>query len=164
MKAVILGSAKLQHRIIRMLRAFGIRNRTPLRILSKDSCSEVARLAGCWILDSSPKTSAFIAQGVGVSGDRNLKHDLLVVQSFNHGYRVIDPTVWQKFPLKRNIEMGATPSLKEVFAFLHEKYGGRWHISEEIKTKNYPSVERTKLTGMIRDNVREVERRWFATY
>lgn len=42
---------KLQYKIIKLLK----RKNKPLYLLAEDNCSELSRLAGCWVLEKKSK-------------------------------------------------------------------------------------------------------------
>ena len=81
---------QLQNKILILLR----QKNKPLYLFAKDNCSEVARLAGCWILEKMPTAQVFIAKGDRIMGRKNKSHDVILVNN-KEGIHIIDPTVWQ---------------------------------------------------------------------
>ncbi|MEK7535734.1 MAG: hypothetical protein AAB590_01830 [Patescibacteria group bacterium] len=100
-----------------------------LRIATKDQCSEVARLVGCWILNECPGCEVQVWKGE-LSGE--LAHDILVVKIDNLLY-LTDPTIWQIFPESESIFVGSGQNALEVINLLTVKYGGTWGMSEVMK-------------------------------
>lgn len=98
--------------------------------LSRDCCSEMARLVGSWIKDSQKFDKLYILKGRELR-DNSRSHDVVAILQ-NTKITVIDPTVWQFFPDK-NIFVGEFGCLEDAFSQLSKIYGGRWEFSEQMK-------------------------------
>lgn len=120
---------KNQEKLIRILRGFD--NKKPLSFLVQDSCSEISRLFGCWLLDDLPISKIDVLKGEGVFNDKNIAHDLLLV-NYNDTFYLVDPTVWQFHKNKKNILVKKEKSLNKCFDYLNKTYGGVWSVSENI--------------------------------
>ncbi len=121
---------QLQNKIVALLR----QKNKPLYLLAEDNCSEVARLAGCWILEKMPDAKIFIAKGDRIMGGKNKSHDVILVDS-KKGVHIIDPTVWQFFKNKRSIAITMTETVESALYALEKIYKGKWKISEKINKK-----------------------------
>ncbi len=123
----------------------GYNGRVPLYILTKDSCSEIARLLGSWIKQGFPRTKIYIYKGK-VKGQL---HDLLLVEE-NRVY-VIDPTIWQFLKNKKSILVATANSIVGAIAEVRGYYGGKWKLSEYIH--GYSAAEIKKLKKVLRKNL-----------
>ena len=110
---------------------------------SKDRCSEIARLVGCWIIKDYPDTEISILKG---EFSNDMAHDILVVK-YAHNIYVLDPTVWQIFPESGTIVVCTVNSITEAIAFVTNKYGGVWKVFELLKTCS--QEEEQKLLGIV---------------
>lgn len=119
---------KIQTRVTSLLKSFS----SNLARASKDRCSEVARLVGCWIYKDYPAAQVAVLKG---EFSDNTAHDILLVEYLDKVY-VIDPTIWQIFPESETIVVCRLNSTKEAIAFVTNKYGGTWKMSEIIKDCN----------------------------
>ena len=99
--------------------------------MSKDSCSELARLTGYWFLRKLPNARIYVLKG---QISKNVFHDIIGVKTGAKVY-LIDPTVWQFFLRKKNIFIKMTSSLDTALAHAAKVYGGKWVLSEKL-TKN----------------------------
>lgn len=131
---------QIQKRVIALLR-----NNTnkPLYIASIDTCSEMARLAGCWISKKLPQAKIFILKGKNIQNTKR-SHDILAIE-FNENIDLIDPTVWQFFKYKKSIHIKNVKKLADVFVEAKKIYGGEWKISEELIAENYECHELKKI-------------------
>lgn len=108
----------------------------PLWMLSKWNCSEVSRIVGLKVLsDLGVSSKPFILKGnvtfTGLAEENH--HDILgFLDSKSKRYILVDPTIWQFFPKKKNILLGEFSSVNDIFKFICEYYGGDWKVSEEI--------------------------------
>lgn len=118
---------------------------------SKDQCSEVSRLLGHWMLEEEASLSVFILKGVGVSGDPEKAHELLMVKK-NLVLIFIDPTVWQFFPSAKSIFLESIIDENQGKELLTVMYGGNWELVEEIF---YDKEEKIFLEQTIRENMKE---------
>ncbi|MEK9167640.1 MAG: hypothetical protein AAB613_02770 [Patescibacteria group bacterium] len=117
-----------------------------LQIAAKDRCSEVARLAGCWILNENPEYKIQICKG-RLSDE--LSHDILIAEKDNSLF-LIDPTIWQIFPESKSILIGSSQNVSGAINTLKEKYGGTWKISESLEKCNEKYQQ--ELLGIIKSN------------
>ncbi len=78
-------------------------------------------------------------------------HDVLILEHNNSWY-LIDPTIWQFFPLKRSIYRGRFATQNDLVAFVKGMYRGTWSISENVDVKLYDPKE---LEATVVANVRE---------
>ena len=51
-----------------------------LHLSSQDNCSEMARIASCWILQEKHIASALVLKGKKVMGIKNKCHDVLIIE------------------------------------------------------------------------------------
>lgn len=140
---------KIQKDIIVLLRESG--GRKPLCLLVKDSCSEISRLAGCWVLEKEPKVKVYIIKGEKIKNS-NQNHDVLVIEKDRIFY-LIDPTVWQFFKNKKEIFLGIFYTINESLSFLNEMYDGKWDISEKLNKNS--CKQKDKWIKIIELNIRE---------
>ncbi|MGD1003774.1 MAG: hypothetical protein ABR884_04380 [Minisyncoccia bacterium] len=123
----------------------GYKKSTPLCVLTQDSCSEISRLLGLWLYKKYPKARIYIYKG----RVRARFHDLLLVEE-NKVY-VIDPTVWQFSKNKKSILIAEEDSLKDALTALSQYYGGKWKLSESVRS--YSQAEIKKLKDTIKKNI-----------
>ena len=116
----------IQERVVDLLHSIS----SDLGAASKERCSEVARLVGCWILDDHPDFEISILRGEFENG---LAHDVLTEKQ-SDSFTIVDPTVWQFFPKDDTIVLGTFSTMPEAELFLSRRYGGIWHVSEKMKT------------------------------
>lgn len=116
-----------------------------LVVASKDRCSEIARLVGCWILDEYPEYKAQICKGEFADGTA---HDILAVDDGEKLF-LIDPTIWQKFPESESILIGSVENIQEAFDVISQKYGGVWKISEGVN--QHDDNDKNNLTQFMRN-------------
>lgn len=108
----------------------------PYWMLAKYNCSEVSRLVGIKVLHELGKISKpFILKGKVTKNniDEDNFHDILGF--FNNKlnkFILVDPTIWQFFPKKRNILLGEFQTLNEAISFAEKFYVGEWKLSEYI--------------------------------
>jgi len=121
----------LQNKIIKLLKTLS----DDLQIASKDRCSEIVRLVGCWILDECPEYVVKVCKGTFPDESA---HDVLVAENGKSLF-LIDPTIWQKFSESENIFVGSADNTQEAIDLLERKYGGIWEMSEIMQkcTENY---------------------------
>ena len=142
----------IQKQVIGLLRTY---SNKPLCISSKDNCSEVARLVGCWIFKKFPTCKMSILKGKNIQGTKNQNHDILAVE-YNKNIDLIDPTVWQFFKNKKSIFIKTTNNLEDGLFEAEKYYGGKWNVSEILKVNDYKKDE---LKKMIVSNIKESARR-----
>ena len=123
----------------------GYGGRTPLYVLTQDSCSEISRLLGLWLRKKSSKAKIYIYKGKA----RGRSHDLLLVQE-NKIY-VIDPTVWQFSPNKKSILILREDPIEDALTALSRYYGEKWKLSENVR--GCSSREIKKLENTIKENI-----------
>lgn len=102
---------------------------------SRDNCSEVSRLVGCWIQEQEPEAVMTILKGEDVC-DKHTAHDLLAVRLKKTTY-LLDPTIWQFFPDSQSILMGEGPTLADALELAKDQYGGTWSLSEDFDANVY---------------------------
>ena len=108
----------------------------PLWILSQWNCSEVSRIVGLKVItDLGEVAKPFILKGnatvTGLAEGNN--HDILgFFDSDSKMYILVDPTIWQFFPKKKNILLGEFSSVNDILKFSSEYYGGDWKVSEKV--------------------------------
>jgi hypothetical protein len=129
----------IQTKVTNLLKAFP----GSLARASKDRCSEIARLVGCWIFKDYPNIEISVLKG---EFSNNMAHDILVVKYVDKIY-VLDPTVWQIFPESKTIAVCTVNSITEAIVFVTNKYGGVWKVSELLKACSYE--EEQKLLGIV---------------
>lgn len=140
---------KIQKRLIRLLKSFGNK---PLYSLSKDSCSEIARLVGCWVLLSLKKSRVFIYKGDNVLNKRNKCHDLLVVER-NSKFYLLDPSIWQFFKYRKSIFLGEYGNLNSLKSKLANVYRGSWKLSEVLGRNSCKNIK--EWQQIIKANISE---------
>lgn len=138
-----------------MLRSFEVGSKRPFDLLVEDTCSEVSRLVACWVLSDFPNVKTSIAKGENLQDNIEHNHDVLLIE--DESITIIDPTIWQIFPEKRNIFVGETNSIEEALSVLKKRYSGSWKISEIITLTEYAPEEQKKLEDVIRGTVRYEE-------
>ena len=138
---------QIQKKIVKLLRT---ENRQPLSVNSKDNCSELARLTGCWIMKKCPTSKASILKGRKILKTRK-SHDLLIVEDHGISY-IIDPAVWQFFKTKRTILIGQTTNSTNCLIIANKIYGGDWQISEKFGIKKYDPA---KLIKIVNTNIKQ---------
>jgi hypothetical protein len=137
----------LQRRLITLLKKLDVHK--SLSILCKDSCSEISRLVGYWIIKDHPKATILILKGDNVFNTKK-SHDIVLIEE-NNEYFLIDPTIWQFFKRKRNILIGEVNSTNEALILANSIYKGKWKVSERIE--KYSEKESKKLEKIIKLNV-----------
>lgn len=136
----------IQNRVIKLLKRG---NNKPLSFLCKDSCSEMSRLVGCWIIKEYPTSKIFIYKGKNVFNKKNKNHDILIVIS-NKIY-ILDPTIWQFKKNKKSILIKELEGCVSIENELNKIYKGKWKISERINTKVCKEVDSWKK--IITENI-----------
>lgn len=139
---------RIQNFVKKTLRDSGKRGMS-LRELSLDNCSEISRLVGCFVLSSKQNVSVLILKGDNVLGTKQ-SHDILAIQSEKEIY-VLDSTIWQFFPRKRNILIAIAPNIREAIAETEKFYGGKWKISEKM-THKMCRIGKKEWLSVIRQN------------
>lgn len=119
---------KIQKRVVDLLHTLS----NDLHVAAKGQCSEVARLAGCWILTEHSGYTINILKGE--FSDKSA-HDILGVMDGKTVF-LIDPTIWQIFPESKSIFIASPQDIPEAINLLTNKYSGSWKISETIKQCN----------------------------
>lgn len=118
----------------------------PLRLLSKDNCSEMSRLVGCWILKKRPNAEVYIIKGENVMKIKGRCHDILALK-YRRKIQLIDPTIWQFFKNKKTIFIKNTNDLEtDCMPFLKKIYKGRWYLSEKLNKNKCKRVKVWKKT------------------
>lgn len=121
-----------------------------LFLTSKDNCSEMSRLVGCWILKDFPTINASILKGENIMNATNKNHDILAIEEKNKFY-LIDATVWQFFKNKKNILLTTKNSIEECLQFAEQFYKGKWSISETLDKKDFQNIK--KWESDIKTNI-----------
>jgi len=121
-----------------VFRLIGYNGKISLSKLCDDTCSEVSRMLGQWLLKKLPKADMYIAKGK--IGKRF--HDLLLVH--DKEVYILDPTVWQFFKNKKTILIKKTKTVNDALSALVSIYGGKWKISERITKYSHKETERLK--------------------
>lgn len=121
---------QIQNKILHLLKKVGDR---PLPILTQRYCEEMAHLAGNWILDELPLARIYIVKGII---NRNVHHDLLIVESARKAY-IIDPAVWRFFKGKKTILVATKQAMPEGLMEIQKIYGGIWRISERMEKSGF---------------------------
>lgn len=104
----------------------------PLGLLTRDSCSELARLAAAWLTADDPTLKVYIIKGSGIIFGSQRAHDIAVF--FKEGkFFLIDPSIWQFKPEAQSILIASTDSLVTALTAAGDYYGGTWSVSEEFK-------------------------------
>jgi len=137
----------LEHRVRQLLSL-------PTHSLSEtaaDQCSEVARVCAHWILEVTPTVQVFIMKGVGIFGDGERAHELVMVK-YESLITLIDPTIWQFFPDAQSMLLVDEADDYRANALLMDMYGGIWGKVEEVF---YDGKERLFLEKTIRKNMKE---------
>ncbi|MFH0892180.1 MAG: hypothetical protein V1867_05360 [Candidatus Falkowbacteria bacterium] len=142
---------QIQRKVIVLLRK---NNNKPLYLTSVDSCSEVARLAGCWIFEKLPQVKIYILKGKNVKNTKRC-HDILAIEQ-NFIIDLIDPTIWQFFKNKKSIHIKTTDNLANGLLEAAKLYGGNWKISEEFKVSDYKKAELQKI---VASNIKELNKK-----
>jgi len=152
---------ELQEYTISVLRD-GNRNK-PYRMLAKYNCSEVSRLIGLKVIHDLGKTSKpFILKGdvFGDGIDKDNIHDILgFFDIVSSKFVLIDPTIWQFFPRKRNIFLGEFKTRDEAIAFCNKFYVGKWKLSEYVDEKNEDVNEMKRIIRLNCDEVTHWEKK-----
>lgn len=138
-----------QKNIVALLKKCG--GNKPLSVLCKDSCSELSRLLGCWIIKEYPKANISILKGDNVFNTKR-SHDIILVEKDKKNF-LLDPSVWQFLKRKRSIIVGEVKNAEEALKLAHDTHGGKWKVSEKIK-KNI-CKESKELERIIKLNVQE---------
>ena len=133
---------KIQKRVVDLLLTLS----DNLQVASKDQCSEITRLAGCWILLEQPGCGVRILKGK--FSDRSA-HDVLIIEC-NKELFLIDPTIWQIFPDNNSIFIGSVGNIQEALDLLGNKYGGSWKVAEDLYKCDNDSQD--KLLATIKSN------------
>ncbi len=105
----------------------------PLPVLAQNYCDEIAYLAGNWVLDELPNARVYVIKGII---DRNVHHDLLVVEYGGKAY-AIDPVIWRFFKGKKTILVTTKHTMTEVLVEVQKLYQGIWRISERIQKAGF---------------------------
>ena len=127
---------QLQDYIISLLTAHSGKS---LEELSQDNCSEISRLAAAWLLDHGVVAPIYILKGTGPILGKQVDHDVLVAQ-IDEGLMIIDPTIWQFRPQEKDMLILSVTGLNEAMSKLVQYYGGRWEISETIRSVSKQDV------------------------
>ena len=140
---------KIQKQVIRLL---PISHHDQPGILLADSCSEVSRLVAGWIKTLDKSDRVLIMKGVNVR-DTQKAHDILAVIAADNQVYIIDPTIWQFFPLAKSILVFTSNNIEVALDKIKVIYGGQWLKSEEFiqLDKN----EEKKYLDIISQNIRE---------
>src|SRR5680860_290339 len=126
-----------------VFRLIDYNGRISLSNLCDDTCSEVSRMLGQWLLKKLLKADMYIAKGK--IGKRF--HDILLVH--DKEVYILDPTVWQFFKNKKSILIKKTKTVNDALLVLANIYGGKWKISEQIA--KYPSNEIERLKSVLKE-------------
>jgi len=138
----------IQRRIIDFLTE---NNKKPLYILSRDNCSELSRLAGCWIIKEFPSATAIILKGKSVFNVQNKNHDVLAIK-YKEVIYLIDPTIWQFLKRKRSIFIAKEASLEAAIDRAKNFYKGEWSVSEDLIPKK--CISSSEWEKIIKENIR----------
>jgi len=121
-----------------VFRLIGYNGKISLSKLCDDTCSEVSRMLGQWLLKKLLKADMYIAKGK--IGKRF--HDILLVH--DKEVYILDPTVWQFFKNKKSILIKKTKTVNDALLMLANIYGGKWQISEQITKYSHEEIKRLK--------------------
>lgn len=117
--------------------------------LFQDSCSEASRLVGGWLQRMSPDDKFFILKTEKVLGT-NRAHDILAVEDKHGAIWIIDPTVWQFFPNRKDILICKAKNLNQAIQTIQKMYGCKWSISEVLFSLSLKNEQ--EYLGIIADN------------
>lgn len=140
---------KLEYFIKTTLRNSGKPGMT-LERLATDNCSEISRLVGCFALQSWKNIAVHILKGEKVIKTTQ-SHDILAIQDMNYIY-VLDPSVWQFFPQRRSVLVGASDSLSGATKLAQDVYGGIWKVSEQLSPKSCQKEGREWMRILFENN------------
>jgi hypothetical protein len=140
---------RLQKKILKLLPA-GRQNQPD--ILFADSCSEMARLVAGWIMETDKSNRIFILKIFNVFGTKKA-HDIFAVITAGGRVYIIDPTVWQFFPLAKTILMFTAPDIDGAIDKIKKLYGGKKVTKEEFF--KFTKADAKKYLAVISDNFRE---------
>ncbi|OWK27012.1 MAG: hypothetical protein US76_01185 [Parcubacteria group bacterium GW2011_GWA2_38_13b] len=140
---------QIQRKIVQLLHK---NNNKPLYVTSVDNCSEVARLAGCWIFEKLPLAKIYILKGKNILKTKRC-HDILAVD-YSENITLIDPTVWQFFKNKKSIFIKTTNSLANSLFEANKLYGGKWEISEILSKDDCKKSEFKRIIAL---NIKELK-------
>lgn len=140
----------IQKKVIDLLRS---KSDKPLFLLAKDNCSELSRLTGSWILQDYSGVGVFIIKGEGINNNKDLNHDILVIDDQSNFY-IIDPAIWQFFEDSKDILINITNSIEDVYHELELKYGGHWKISEKLEAIS--KEQKSEWKKIIQENIKGV--------
>lgn len=110
-----------------------IDNKKNLYMLTKDSCSEISRYIWVKILEKYwNKFQTFIIKGTIKINKKNIIHDVLGFH-LNNKIFIIDPTIWQFYPKKRNIViLESEENINKTITKINLIYWYNWKISEYL--------------------------------
>ncbi|MCR4274522.1 MAG: hypothetical protein NUW02_00515 [Candidatus Campbellbacteria bacterium] len=140
---------KIQNFAKKVLRKSG-GTRQSLASLATDNCSELSRLAGCFVLKSFPEAVVHVLKGNRVCNTKQ-SHDILAIQEKNVVY-AIDPSVWQFFPRKRSIFVSDERNLQDSLKTAKKIYGGMWKVSEKLSLRKCQKDKGKWLTVINQNN------------
>jgi len=120
-----------------------------LERLATDNCSEISRLVGCFALKSWKNITAHILKGESILKTTQ-SHDILAIQDKKYVY-VLDPSLWQFFPRKKSILVGASDGLSGATKLAQDVYKGTWKISEQLFLKDCQKEEKEWMS-VLREN------------
>ena len=130
---------QIQRKIVQLLHK---NNNKPLYVTSVDNCSEVARLAGCWIFEKLPLAKIYILKGKNILKTKRC-HDILAVD-YSENITLIDPTVWQFFKNKKSIFIKTIDNLTNSLFEANKIYTDTYPfelIENYAKEKGIPCIE-----------------------
>lgn len=140
---------RIQNFVTKILRTSGGGTKS-LQKLSEDNCSEISRLTGCFILESWRGVSVYVLKGNRVFGGKK-SHDILAVQE-EGAVHLLDPSVWQFFPRKRNILVSDEKNLQDSLKTARKMYRGTWKISEKLSLQKCQKNKRKWLAVIEQNN------------
>jgi len=143
---------QIQNQLISFLKGLSDNGEVSLKYLVADSCSEISRLVGCWILAKYPKANVYVSKTFKKIPKIGSYHDLLIVEYKKEIY-IIDPTIWQIESCKRNILIFVCDTIDNALVRLKKLYGESWEISEMISPSKCTVRQQNKLKLIIKDNM-----------
>jgi pentatricopeptide repeat protein len=97
----------------------------------------------------SPDDKIIILKGERVL-ETNRAHDIIAIEDKNGIIWVIDPTVWQFFPSRKDILICKAKNFNHALQIIHKMYECEWSISEELL--DLSDGDEQKYLRIIADN------------
>lgn len=140
---------RIHNFVIKILRQSG-GNKRSLKDLSEDNCSELSRLAGCFVLESYSGIAVYVLKGDKVFGKKK-SHDIVAIQKDNR-VCILDPSVWQFFPRKRSIFVSDEKNFQDSLKTAKKIYDGTWKVSEKLSLRKCQKEKGNWLAVIKRNN------------